>query len=142
MKAWFTSLNGALALSVIALLTELWRAFVDFQNEYSKFLNSTDAILLGTLLYTVLFGGWAWALLRGMRGSRSALIAALTINLLFLLVLPIGSLVAFCPSPCTELWPLMELANWINLISGLLAAAALALQLRQYRTARHEMARP
>ena len=41
MKSWFTSLNGAITLSVIALLTELWRAFLDFQHEYSNFLNST-----------------------------------------------------------------------------------------------------
>ncbi len=141
MKSWFTSLNGVITLSVIALLTELWRAFVDFQNEYSNFLNGTGAVLLGTLVYTALFGGWAWALLRALRGSRKALIAALIINLLFLLVLPIGSLVAYCPSPCSELWPLMELANWINLLFGLLAAAAVALQLSQYRTARHELAR-
>jgi hypothetical protein len=70
-----------------------------------------------------------------MRGGRGALIAALIFNLLFLLVLPIGSLVAYCPSPCSELWPLMELANWINLLFGLLATAALALQLRQFKLA-------
>lgn len=128
MKSRFTSLDGAVTLSVMALLTELWRAFVDFQYEYSIFLNGTGAVLVGTLLYTVLFGGWAWALLRALRGSRRALIAAFIINLLFLLVLPIGSLVAFCPSPCSELWPLMELANWINLLFGLVAAATLALQ--------------
>ena len=130
MKRWFSSLTGAVTLSVIALLTELWRAFLDFQHEYSNFLNSTSAVLLGTLLYTAFFGGWAWALLRAMRGSRRALLAALIINLLFLLVLPIGALVAYCPSPCPELWPLFELANWINLLFGLLATVALALTLR------------
>ena len=135
MKSWFTSLSGTVALSVIALLTELWRAFVDFQYEYSTFLSSTGAVLLGTLLYTILFGGWVWALLRAMRGSRNALIAALIINLLFLLVLPIGTLVAYCPSPCPELWPLMELANWINLLFGLLATVALAFQLRPDKAA-------
>src|SRR5512147_3080055 len=82
MKRWFVSLNGAVTLSVIALLTELWRAFLDFQHEYSNFLTSTGAVLLGTLLYTALFGGWAWALLRAMHGSRIALITALIINLL------------------------------------------------------------
>ena len=133
MKSWFTSLNGAITLSVIALLTELWRAFVDFQYEYSNFLNSMGALLLATLLYTALFGGWAWALLRAMRGSRSALIAALIINLLVLLAIPVGTLVAYCPSPCPELWPLMELANWINVLFGLLATVALSLQLRQYQ---------
>jgi len=135
MKSWFTSIDGAVTLSVIALLTELWRAFVDFQREYSNFLNGTGAVLLGTLLYTALFGGWAWALLRALRGSRSALIVALIINLLFLLAIPLGTLVAYCPSPCPELWPLMELSNWINLLFGLLATVALALQLRQYKPA-------
>ncbi len=82
MKAWFTSLDGAITLAVMALLTELWRAFVDFQHVYSNFLDGTGALLLGTLLYTALFGAWAWALLRAGRGSRSGLIAALTINVL------------------------------------------------------------
>jgi hypothetical protein len=136
MKSWFTSLNGAVTLSVIAFLTELWRAFLDFQYEYSNFLNSTGAVLLSTLLYTAFFGSWAWALLRAMRGSRSALIATLIFNLLILLAIPIGALVAYCPSPCLELWPLMELANWINLLFGLLATVALALQLRQYKAVR------
>ena len=135
MKSWFTSLNGAIALSVIALLTELWRAFVDFQYEYAQVVTSTAALFLVALLYTALFAGWAWALLRAMRGNRSALLAALIINLLFLLAIPVGTLVAYCPSPCRELWPLMELANWINVLFGLLATVALALQLRQYRAA-------
>jgi hypothetical protein len=77
----------------------------------------------------------AWALLRAMSESRSALIAALIINLLFLLAIPVGALVAYCPPPCPELWPLMELANWINLLFGLLATVTLALQLRQYKAA-------
>ncbi len=133
MKNWFTSLHGAVTLSVIALLTELWRAFVDFQHEYSNILTGTGAVLFGTLLYTTLFGGWAWALLRTMHGNRALLITALIINLLFLLAIPIGTLVAYCPSPCRTLWPIMELANWINLLFGILAIIALALQLRQYR---------
>ncbi|HZD55849.1 MAG TPA: hypothetical protein VE136_03950 [Anaerolineales bacterium] len=135
MKSWFTSLTGAVTLSAIALLMELWRAFVDFQYEYSTFLNSAGALLVGALLYTAFFGGWAWTLLLAMRASRSALIAALILNLLILLAIPIGALVAYCPSPCLELWPLMELANWINLLFGLLATVALALQLRQSKAA-------
>ncbi len=142
MKRWFTSLNGTLCLSIIALLTELWRAFLDFQYEYASVLNGAGEVLLGTLIYTALFAGWAWALLRARRGSRRALIAALIINLLFLLVLPIGSLVAFCPSPCIELWPLFELANWINLVFGLAATATLALQLGQYKPASEQPLAP
>lgn len=139
MKNWFTSLNGAITLSVLAMLTELWRAFVDFQYEYAIVLKDVGAVFLGTLLYTALFAGWAWALLRAMRGGRGALIAVFIFNLLFLLALPVGSLVAYCPSPCSELWPVMEMANWINLLFGLLATVALALQLRPYKTARYEL---
>jgi hypothetical protein len=29
MKNWFTSLNGAITFSAIALLTEVWRGFLD-----------------------------------------------------------------------------------------------------------------
>ncbi|MBI4926694.1 MAG: hypothetical protein HY835_02935 [Anaerolineae bacterium] len=135
MKNIFSSLNGAVTLSVIALLSELWRAFIDFQHEYSNILNGTGAVLLSTLLYTVLFGGWAWALLRTLRGNRASLVAAFIINLIFLLVIPIGTLVAYCPSPCLTLWPIMELANWINLLFGSLAGIGLAIQFCQYKAA-------
>lgn len=131
MKTWFTSLNGALTLSGFALLTELWRAFFDFQHEYSSYLKGQDMILVGTLIYTLFFAGWAWGLLAAVRGSQGGLIAALVINLLFLLIIPVGTLVAYCPSPCATLWPLFEIGNWINLIFGLLAGVALALQLRR-----------
>lgn len=129
MKNWFTSLNGAISLSAFALLTELWRAFIDFQHEYSTYLKGQDMIFLGTLIYTLFFAGWAWGLLAAARGSRGGLIAALVMSLLFLLIIPVGTLVAYCPSPCATLWPLFEIGNWINLFSGLLAAGAVTLQL-------------
>ena len=69
MKSMFTSLNGAVTLTLIALLAELARAFVDFEWEYSIVLNSAGAVLLGALLYTAVFGMWAWALLRAARGQ-------------------------------------------------------------------------
>src|SRR5512143_816370 len=102
MKSMFTSLNGAVMLTVIALLAELARAFVDFEWEYSIVLNSAGAVLLGALLYTAVFGMWAWALLRAARGSRRALFAALGINVLILLAIPAGALLFYCPSPCLE----------------------------------------
>jgi hypothetical protein len=137
MKAWFTSLKGAVVLSAIALFTELWRAFVDLLVPVYPFwtepFKGAGMVFLVTMLYAILFAGWAWALLQALRGGRGALIAAFIINLFFLLAVPVGTLVAYCPSPCATLWPLMETANWVNLIFGLLAAIALALQLR-YKT--------
>jgi hypothetical protein len=137
MKTWFISLKGALVLSAIALFTELWRAFVDLLVPVYPFwtepFKGAGMVFLVTMLYAILFAGWAWALLQALRGGRGALIAAFIINLFFLLAVPVGTLVAYCPSPCATLWPLMETANWVNLIFGLLAAIALALQLR-YKT--------
>jgi len=135
MKTWFMSLNGAIALTAIALLTELWRAFLDFQHEYSTYLQGTGMIFIGTLIYTVFFAAWVWALLAAARGSRGGLIAALVINLVFLLIIPVGMLVAYCPSPCATYWPLFEIGNWINLIFGLLAGVALVLQFGQKKAA-------
>ena len=131
MKTWFTSLNGAITLTAIALLTELWRAFLDFQHVYSNFFQGAGMSFLAALIYTLLFAGWTWALLAAARKSRGGLIAALIINLLFLLIAPVGTLVKWCPSPCATLWPVAEIGNWINLIFGLLATVALALQFRR-----------
>ncbi|MDE3089385.1 MAG: hypothetical protein KGJ80_08365 [Chloroflexota bacterium] len=140
MKTWFTSLSGAITLFAVALITELWRAFVDLLVPVYPFwtepFKGAGMVFLATLLYTILFVAWALALLRALRGSRGALIAAFIINLFFLLAVPVGTLAAYCPSPCATVWPLMELLNWINLLFGLLAAVALALQLGQKRVAR------
>jgi hypothetical protein len=37
----------------------------------------------------------------------------------------------WCPSPCRTGWPVMEISNWITLLSGLIAAIAVGIQLRQ-----------
>jgi hypothetical protein len=40
----------------------------------------------------------------------------------------VGTLVSYCPSPCSTAWPLGEIANWTSLVVGLLAGISLALQ--------------
>ncbi len=46
MKTWFTSLDGALALTALAWLSELWRTLIDAtQGFYS---NATEGSLLVT----------------------------------------------------------------------------------------------
>jgi pyruvate/2-oxoacid:ferredoxin oxidoreductase beta subunit len=76
------------------------------------------------------FGGWLWGLLAATRGSRRGLIIALGFDLLLWLGIAVGTLLAYCPSPCDTAWPLMEIANWANLLFGLLAAVAAGLHLR------------
>jgi len=131
MKNWFTSLNGAITLSAIAFVLMLGRTFLDFQFVMPKFFAAGSQVAVGLLIYMSFFAGWLWSLLAAVRGSRRGLIAALVFPLLLGVGLGIGTLVAFCPSPCATAGGLMEVANWTNLITGLLAVIAIGLWLRQ-----------
>ena len=131
MKKWFTSLKGAIALSVISLLVFLGRAFIDFYFVYGEFALSLGMVGLLVLINMALFGGWIWGLLAAVQGSRRGVVALLGFDLFFLLVIAVGTLVAYCPSPCHTAWPLGEIANWSSLVVGLLAAISLRFQLRR-----------
>ena len=135
MKTWFTSLNGAIALSTIALLSLLARTFVDFQFVFTEFASSPGQAALAVLIMTALFGSWFWGLLVAVRGSRRGLMVVLILTLLLPFGEGIATLISFCPSPCPTAWPLMEIANWSNVILGLVAALAVGLHLRQARPA-------
>ena len=131
MKKWFTSLKGAIALSVISLLVFLGRAFIDFYFVYGEFALSLGMVGLLVLINMALFGGWIWGLLAAVQGSRRGVVALLGFELFFLLVIAVGTLIAYCPSPCHTAWPLGEIANWSSLVVGLLAAISLGFQLRR-----------
>ena len=136
MKTWFTSLNGALALTALAWLSELWRAWLDMLFEYPiGFVHAEidgGSTLAVTFIYTAVFAGWAYALHSTARGSRGALIATCVLNALVWLVIPVGWITAYCTGPCVaNAGVLFNLANWLNLTFGLLAGVALAFQLGQ-----------
>ena len=61
MKNWFTSLNGAITLSVIALLTEVWRGFLDAMFVFPNEFGDESSMQFGALIFTALFGAWAWS---------------------------------------------------------------------------------
>lgn len=132
MKNWFISLKGAIAFSVISLLVFLGRAFIDFYFVFGEFGLDLGMVALAMLFYLVLFGGWIWALLAGVQSSRRGVFSLLVIDLFFLLVIAIGTLVSYCPSPCPTAWPLGEIANWTSLVVGILAAISLGLHLWRY----------
>ncbi len=138
MKTWSSSLSTAITLSAIALLTELWRAWLDMLFEYPR--GSVGAEIDGastaavTLIYTAVFAGWAYALHRATRGSRGALIATLVFNVLIWLAMPVSWTAFYCTGDCSaQAGFLYNIANWLNLVFGLLAAVALVLQLTQTR---------
>lgn len=136
MKNWLTSLNGAVTLSAIAWLTELWRAWLDMLFEYpGGFVHAEidgSSTLVVTLIYTVVFAGWAYSMHSATPGSRGALIATLLFNTFVWLAIPVAWIAAYCTGDCpAHAGILFNTANWLNLFFGLLAAVALALQLRQ-----------
>jgi len=133
MKTWFTSLNGALALTALAWLSELWRTLIDAtQGFYS---NATEGSLLVTftLVYTAVLAGWAYAMHSASRGSRGGLMAALALNALLWLGIAVATPLFYCPGWCSN--SAINTANVLNLILGLLAGVALMLQLTQKKAA-------
>ena len=57
MKKWFTSLNGALTLTTIALLTEMWRGFLDAMFVLPNDFGDEALMQLAAIIFTVLFVG-------------------------------------------------------------------------------------
>jgi hypothetical protein len=130
MKTWFTSLNGAIALSTIALLTEVWRGFLDAMFVFPNDIGEESFMHLAALIYVILFALWTGSLISAARGSRRGLVAAFAINLLILLIIPVSTLLFYCPVDClAEAGWIFSLANTLNLLFGLLAAIALGMQL-------------
>ena len=135
MRNWFLSLNGAITLSVIAFLTFLGRLFLDWRYE-SQLMGAAGSIqeALNVLLFLAFAGGWVWAMLAAIRGSRRGLIACLILALLLDVAFALVTYAVLCPPGCRgfpNLWPW----TWAQLITGLLAAIALAFQLRQKKAA-------
>ena len=85
---------------------------------------------LAAIIFTLLFAGWTWSLWSAERGSRRGLRAAFLVNALVLLAIPVGWLLFYCPAACRAEAGIFNLANALNLILGLLAAASLGWQLR------------
>lgn len=129
MKGWFFSLNGALTLSVLTLLSQVWRGFLDAMFVYPTDFGDEAMMQLAAIIYTLLFAGWAWAILAARRGSRRGLIATFVINGLILVVIPISTLLVYCPFDCLAENGVFLLVNTLNLVLGLAAGLALALQL-------------
>lgn len=132
MRNWFTSLNGAITLSVFAFLTFLGRAFMDWRFEYSAQDPTGSWAAAGAVVYMVLAGIWVWGLLAAVRESRRGLVTLLTLALLLDVLMALATYFFFCPpwTGCVG-WPSAWWWNWSNLIAGLLSALSIGLHLGQ-----------
>lgn len=129
MKEWFFSLKGAVILSVLTLLSHVWRGFLDAMFVLPVDFGDEGALQLAAIIFTLLFAGWGLAVWSAGRGSRRGLMAAFVINGLVLLAIPVGWLIAYCPAECRADAGVFNLANTLNLVLGLLTSVTLAVQL-------------
>jgi hypothetical protein len=121
------------ALNVIivpALLVFLWSVLLDWHFVVGEFDLTTPQLGPGALIYVAFIGGWVWAIVAAAQGGRRALIVLL-IYAILLCAYAIMDLLVYCPETCPTI-PLYYVANWANLIMGLLAAGAVIMQMRQH----------
>lgn len=130
MTNWFKTINGAVTLSLMALLSEAWRGFLDAMFVFPTDIADDKLMILGSLIFTLLFSGWAWALAVAAKGSRGGLAAAFLLNGLVLLAIPVSWLFFYCPAECQADAGIFNLANTLNLLFGSLAAVSLGYQLK------------
>ena len=131
MKNWFLSLNGAMTLSVLTLLSQVWRGFLDAMFVLPTDFGNEGTMQLAAVIFTLFFAGWTWAIWAAQKGSRRGLLAAFAINALVLVTVPISWLFFYCPAECRTEAGIFNLANTLNLVLGLLAGLSLAAQLWQ-----------
>lgn len=137
MKNWFMSLDGAVALSVLALLTFVARitgldAMFVLPNEMGVREDQVVTVALFMLGIMGLLGGWIWALLAAARGGRGGLILTLIFNIFTVLFGGLFTLVVFCQPGCAAP-PVGALIVWAELLAGLSSSAAVWLQLGRAR---------
>jgi hypothetical protein len=98
---WFRSSNGVVMLSFLALLSLLFRSYMDtayiFPGDYSGF--GTNFSILWFFGYTVILGGWIWALVAVGKDSRGGLITLLVYAIVVALFFGAVSLLVFVSYP-------------------------------------------
>ena len=83
---------------------------------------------LAAFIYTAIILGWIWALITAKAGSHRAIYALLTYSVL-LCAYALLDLFVYCPTTCPKIG-LYYIANWGNLISGLVSGVAVVLRRR------------
>ena len=131
MKNWFFSINGAVTLSILTLLSHMWRGFLDAMFVLPVDFGDEATMQMAAITFTLIFAGWAWALFAAWRGSRRGLVAAFVINLLILLAVPVSWPFFYCTVECRAEAGIFNFANMLNLILGFITAVLLAVQLWQ-----------
>jgi len=122
----FRSSNGVGLLSFLALLSLLFRSYMDkayiLPGDYSGF--GTNFSILWFFGYTAILGGWIWALVSAGKDSRGGLITLLVYSIVVALVFGVLLLLIFVS------YPAEILVYGANFIFGSIAFVSVFLRLR------------
>jgi len=127
---WLTSIKGAVVLSFIYLLMQLWRAFLDFVYvlpDYSG--GSIPTMGAIALLYTLVFAAWLIGLNGARQGRRGAHLVALLFSALFWVGVDLGTILFYCPGGCEHV--IFDITTWTALVLGVAVLFGLGSSLRR-----------
>ena len=126
---WFRSSNGAVLLSFLAMLSLLFRSYIDtayiLPGDYSGF--GTNFSILWFFGYTAILGGWIWALIAAGKDSRGGLITSLVYSIIVALIFGAISLLVFVS------YPVEILVYGANFLFGSIAFVSILFRLRATR---------
>lgn len=126
---WFRSSNGVVSLSFLALLSLLFRSYMDtayiLPGDYSGF--GTNFSILWFFGYTAILGGWIWALVAAGKDSRGGLITLLVYSMVVSLGFGAVSLLTFVS------YPVEILIFGSNILFGFIAFVSILFRLRATR---------
>ena len=80
MKTRFTSLNGALTLSALSLLSFIGYTLMEMRYFLEKWIPGDNAAMIETIAILLIVGGWLRALFVTAGGKRGGLIALLAFS--------------------------------------------------------------
>lgn len=131
MKTWFASLNGAIALSALSLLSFVGYVLMEMRYFLEKWIPGDNAAMIETIVILLIVGGWLRALFVAAGGRRGGLIALLALSgFATLIALYDMQYVFSTPMP----WPEQTMI-FVMLGLAVLAIAALASSLRRSKAA-------
>ncbi len=128
MLIWFMSLNGAITLSVLAMLSFIGYAILESRYFLEQWIPGITAAVLETLFVLIVVGLWIWGLLAASGGSRGGLVAALALGAISALI-ALFDLIRYSPIPFG--WPLLQISVWVMLVASAVSILSITLHMRQ-----------
>ncbi len=129
MKTGFTSINGAITISALALLSFIGYTLMEMRYFLAKWIPGDGAAAVETIVILLLVGAWLRALFLATNGRRGGLVALLAFSV-FNVMIGLYDLRFVLNTPMP--WP-EQFMVIVTLIVGVIAAVVLLAQLRRNR---------